>query len=190
MVADTTCRPRNAAATRNAILEAANRRFSAEPYEQVGLRDVAGDVGVDPALISRYFGSKEDLFLAVLDDCGEGSQLMEGDRAEFGRRIAHELVYGPQKEEKLDWLLIMLRSASSPKASEVLQKTCDNFHDPLTEWLGGEHARVRTRILTGILMGLSVSRDITGGFDFTPEECEEMCRRLAVMLQAIVDGED
>jgi AcrR family transcriptional regulator len=62
-------RPRNAAATRAAILEAATGRFAAESYEQVGMRDIARDVGVDPALISRYFGSKEELFRAVLDDC-------------------------------------------------------------------------------------------------------------------------
>lgn len=188
MVADTTNRPRNAAATRNAILEAANRRFSAEPYEQVGLRDVAGDVGVDPALISRYFGSKEDLFLSVLDDCGKGSHLMEGDRADFGVRMARELVHGSRKEEKLDWLLIMLRSSASPKAAEVLRQSSDNFHAPFAAWLGGEHARVRTRLLTGILMGLAVSRDVSGGYDFTPAECDEMCERLAGMLQSLIDG--
>ena len=54
-------RPRNAAATRTAILEAARERFAAESYDDVGMRDIARDVGVDAALISRYFGSKDDL---------------------------------------------------------------------------------------------------------------------------------
>lgn len=87
-------RPRNANATRQAILEAARERFCAESYDDVGMRDVARDVGVDAALISRYFGSKEDLFLSVLDSCKNGRDLMEGDRADFGQRLATEVVFG------------------------------------------------------------------------------------------------
>ena len=86
-------RPRNAAATRTAILEAARDRFAAESYDDVGMRDIARDVGVDAALISRYFGSKDDLFLAALDSCSDGSTLMSGDKSEFGRRVAHEIVF-------------------------------------------------------------------------------------------------
>jgi AcrR family transcriptional regulator len=181
-------RPRNAAATRAAILEAASRRFMSESYEQVGMRDVAGDVGVDAALISRYFGSKEDLFLSVLDGCGKESNLMDGPRAEFGRRMADELVYGQPNEGKMGWLLIMLRSASSPKAASILKQSSDNFHAPFTEWVGGENARVRARLLTGVMMGLGVSRDITGGFDFSPEECATMHAWLAETLQTLIDG--
>ena len=84
-------RPRNAAATRTAILDAARERFAAESYDDVGMRDIARDVGVDAALISRYFGSKDDLFLAALDSCGDGSTLMSGEKSEFGARVANEL---------------------------------------------------------------------------------------------------
>lgn len=181
-------RPRNAAATRGAILLAASKRFAVESYDQVGMRDIAGDVGVDPALISRYFGSKEELFMAVLENCGKGSDLMEGDRSEFGKRVAKELVHGPRNEAKLDWLLIMLRSASSPKAAEVLRRSSDNFFGPFTDWIGGENAKVRARMAAGLLMGLAVSRDISGGFDLTEAECDDMCRRLAETLQALIDG--
>ena len=52
--------------TRGEILCAARRRFLAESYENVGLRDIAGDVGVDVALVGRYFGSKDALFREVL----------------------------------------------------------------------------------------------------------------------------
>ncbi len=34
-------RPRNAAATRTAILDAARERFAAESYDDVGMRDIA-----------------------------------------------------------------------------------------------------------------------------------------------------
>ena len=181
-------RPRNAAATRTAILDAAAKRFAAESYEQVGMRDIARDVGVDPALISRYFGSKEELFRAVLDDC-DGDELMDGDRATFGERMAEDLIYGPAKDEDLAWLLIMLKSAGSPKAAEIVQQAAiEGFYEPFTAWLGGEDAAIRARILAEILMGVAVGRDLSGGMKLSSEECERMKARLAPMLQELVDG--
>src|SRR3546814_4650837 len=64
-------RTRNAAATRHAILLAATGRFLQDSYECVGLRDIARDAGIDVALVSRYFGSKEELFAQVLRGEGE-----------------------------------------------------------------------------------------------------------------------
>jgi AcrR family transcriptional regulator len=63
----TTTRPRNAAQTRADILSAARRRFGAEGYERTTLRAIAADVGVDAALVIRYFGSKQDLFAEAAD---------------------------------------------------------------------------------------------------------------------------
>ncbi|MBP2472134.1 AcrR family transcriptional regulator [Crossiella equi] len=57
-----TRRRRSAPATKAAILEAARARFSAEGFERVRLRDVAADVGVDAAMVVRYFGTKDNLF--------------------------------------------------------------------------------------------------------------------------------
>ena len=42
-------------------------RFGADGYERTTLRAVAADVGVDPALVIRYFGSKQDLFAAAAE---------------------------------------------------------------------------------------------------------------------------
>lgn len=182
-------RPRNAAATRAAILDAANARFLKDSYDQVGMRDIARDVGVDPALISRYFGSKEDLFSAVIEFCGDGSDLMEGDRARFGQRVAHEVIYGPRKEFKMRWLLLMLRSIASPKAAEIIQKQSNvRFLEPFTEWIGGEDAEIRARLTAGLIMGLTVSRDISGGFNMSPEQSERLLKRLAETLQDFVDN--
>lgn len=60
-------RPRNADATRADILAAARRRFGAEGFERTTLRAIASDVGVDAALVIRYFGSKQQLFAAAAE---------------------------------------------------------------------------------------------------------------------------
>jgi AcrR family transcriptional regulator len=59
-------RRRNAAATKEAILQAALKAFSASGYDGAGLREIAQAVGVDPRLVGYYFESKEKLFEAVV----------------------------------------------------------------------------------------------------------------------------
>ena len=60
-------RTRNAQETTADILAAARSRFGTDGYERTTLRAVAADVGVDPALVIRYFGSKQDLFAAAAE---------------------------------------------------------------------------------------------------------------------------
>jgi AcrR family transcriptional regulator len=182
-------RPRNAEATRAAILSAARERFARESYDDVGMRDIAGDVGVDAALVSRYFGSKEDLFVAVLDSCENGADLMAGDRSTFGQRVAHEAIFEAKSESKLKGLLILLRSVGSTKAMELVQRTGnDRFFNPFAEWVGGDDAPVRARLAAAFIMGMAVSREITGGFGLTREQCAAMEARMAAILQDIIDG--
>ena len=182
-------RPRTAEPTRAAIPQAARERSARESYDDVGMRDIAGDVGVDAALVSRYFGSKEDLFVAVLDSCENGADLMSGERATFGRRVAHEAIFEAKSESKLKGLLILLRSVGSTKAMELVQRTGnERFLSPFTDWVGGPDAAVRARLASGFIMGMAVSREITGGFGLTPEQCEAMETRMATILQDMIDG--
>src|SRR5690554_5722499 len=83
------CRPRNAAVTRKAILQAARTRFALESYDLVGLRAIAGVAGVDPALIKRYFGCKAELFACVVESYRKDPMgIIAGERANFGERMA------------------------------------------------------------------------------------------------------
>ena len=180
-------RPR--AFDREAALETATRLFWRKGYAATSVSDLTEAMGIGPPSLYAAFGSKEELFSAVLDSCTNKSDLMEGDRADFGRRMAHELVYGAPNEEKLRLFAIMLRSIGSPKAAEVVQRSsADRFFIPFAEWIGGEDAIVRARMVAGMMMGMSVSRDMGGGFGLSPEECERMCERVATTIQGLIDG--
>lgn len=48
--------------TRAAILKAAQELFAEQGYERATVRDIAGRASIDPAMVIRYFGSKEGLF--------------------------------------------------------------------------------------------------------------------------------
>jgi AcrR family transcriptional regulator len=62
-----TGRPRRSDATRAAILSAARERFAADGYERATIRTIAADASIDPAMVMRYYGSKERLFAAAAE---------------------------------------------------------------------------------------------------------------------------
>jgi AcrR family transcriptional regulator len=64
--ATTARRPHDAAATRQALLEAARQLFDEVGYDRATTREIGERAGVDPALIARYFDGKEGLFLAAI----------------------------------------------------------------------------------------------------------------------------
>ena len=55
--------------TRAHILEAARLLFAEHGYEGASIRDVAARASIDPAMVIRYFHSKDELFAraAVVD---------------------------------------------------------------------------------------------------------------------------
>ncbi len=154
-----------AVTTRGEMLCAARRRFLEESYENVGLRDIARDVGVDVALISRYFGSKDALFREVLQG-GDGN----GDKFDADVPVAELPAYLvsliAQKDECADRehvekLLIILRSASSPAASEIVRDAVrGDVLEPLAKILDGPHAATRASLILAILLGTTVLRTV------------------------------
>jgi AcrR family transcriptional regulator len=184
-----TARTRNAAATRQAILCAAGLRFRREGYDEVGMRDIARDVGCDPALVSRYFGNKEELFRQVLSACGAGGAcLMEVPRAQFGAHYARQLVYEPADCGDMELVLIMLRASGSAKAADMVRHaTVDDFLKPFSVWLGGEQAEVRAYLATAVVMGFALNRSLTGDTGIPEKDRAALYERLAGLLQACVD---
>lgn len=58
---------RNAAATRQRLLDAAEHEFAARGFPGARLREIADAASVQPALIHHYFDDKQGLYRAVLD---------------------------------------------------------------------------------------------------------------------------
>lgn len=52
--------------TRGQILDVAMRAFTKDGYEKTSVRAVAREAGVDPALVHKFFGDKQQLFIAAI----------------------------------------------------------------------------------------------------------------------------
>ncbi|GIE96931.1 TetR/AcrR family transcriptional regulator [Paractinoplanes rishiriensis] len=77
--------------TKTSILEAARRTFADKGYDQASIRAIAGEAGVDPALVHHYFGTKEKLFLAAMNAPMNPAELipkaLAGPREGAGERL-------------------------------------------------------------------------------------------------------
>lgn len=187
-VTEPAVRKRNAETTRAAMLKAALAHFVREGYDGVSLREIAAEAGVDVALVSRYFGSKLDLFAEVMTSSPSPSHLFEGDHTDFGERISRKLVMEKQESKDFDCLVIMLRSSSSPDALEAIRRIGEErFYGPFAKWVGGRDARVRARLVADIIKGVTIDRVISEDFGLEPPARERFRARLAHLLQAAVD---
>ncbi len=69
---------------REQILEAAREVFVADDYANASMEAVAARAGVTTGLVNHYFGTKRDLYLAVVADLAAGlSEMVETDAPEL-----------------------------------------------------------------------------------------------------------
>jgi AcrR family transcriptional regulator len=170
-------RRRNAAATKDAILQAALKAFSESGYDGVGLREIAQAVGVDPRMVGYYFESKEKLFEAVLDYSMVPPVLFPTD--------ATRLLTRSQAPRQADGFLLTLRSTSNPKAVEILRNTIERRYErSLAADLGGEHERGRAALLIAITMGVLLMREVLGNKALTSKDAADLIPNLEAAYRA------
>ena len=176
----------DAAATRAEILEAARVLFTRDGYDHVGMRDVAGVVGVDAALVVRYFGSKEGLFRAALERVIDITPILTEDRRQ---RFGVDMVAGLfDSQDASGPLAMMILSAADPAAHavsvELLQK---KVIAPLARWLGPPDGEGRAARLNILWSGFLTSWKLLPIQQLTGARLAATRRWLEAETQAIVD---
>lgn len=177
--------------TRDLILQAAIARFCKNSYDETGLRDIAGDVGVDVAYVHRSFGSKERLFLAALDastDGGVVEQMLSDEplSSTIACLVADTQTRKSQGTEPLD---IILRSLSSQKASAILRdKVQAELVEKLSEKMTGP-VELRASMIVAVLLGTGIARNLLKlpAFETTPEH--QIRQMVENILDAIINGD-
>lgn len=101
-------RPRRSDATKASIVRAAREQFAARGYERATIRAIAGDAGIDPAMVMRYFGSKEQLFAVAAEFDLRLPDLRAVPRAGIGRALVEHFFTRWERDETL---MALLRAA-------------------------------------------------------------------------------
>jgi AcrR family transcriptional regulator len=182
-------RRRDAAATRQAILEAATRRFATEGYERAGVREIAADAGVTGALVNRYFGSKEGLFAEVIRRALDMERLLEGQRGNLADHLARVVVYGggDAPDGVLTPLLLLLHSAAAPGAVKLFRRDLDRTELPyLAEQIAGDDSAVRAVMVMAQLTGFAIMDYVLRPKAFANARREELVALLSAAIAACI----
>lgn len=182
-----TRRVHDAAATRTALLAAAQQLFGHKGYERTTTREIGEAAEADPALIARYFGSKADLYLAAV----AADRLADGDGPADPDRI--ELPFADLAEVAQ----VVLRRTASHGPGPILQALAHDDASPeiraaatarlvrrMVEPLAAEYAAagtdrpvLRAQVAVAAVVGVAFGRSL-GWFDelhgSDPDELAEL----------------
>lgn len=152
-------RRRDAAKTRQLLLAAARRRFAEDGYAATTVRDIADDAGVNVALISRYFTSKEGLFEACLRHAGEDLRRSTGEvsldriAATMASHIADSSPGAIASQ-----LALLLRSSGDERADRIRLEVLRGSAERLAALAGGDESLLGAQVVFATAIGISLLR--------------------------------
>ena len=188
-MADIPTRKRNAEATRDAILKAAQRIFSENGYDGAGMRDIASQAGIHAALVNRYFGTKEALFHEAILSLVTYGDLLQGDKATFGQRAAEYCCKKQFDDNGFDPTLAVIRSLGNPKVSPLIKQTIEeNLILQFTLWLDGDQPEERAALIVAHLSGFDMIRRLIGANALSESRADHVIPFFAKTLQNYVNG--
>ncbi len=106
-------RPRKSDVARDRILAAARRIFSEEGYEGTTIRAIAATASINPAMVMRYYGSKEGLFAAVANLDFRVAPLAGVPVAELGEALVRHVMALWENPRDGVVLAAMMRASSA-----------------------------------------------------------------------------
>ncbi|MFD1147356.1 TetR/AcrR family transcriptional regulator [Saccharothrix hoggarensis] len=152
-------RPRDAAATKAALLEAATKLFGERGFDRTTVRDIATLAGVNQALLFRYFGSKDALFATVL--ATQSRELLEDSPAERLLRTVLLRVMEDKPRREDHPLYAVLRSSHHDSAADVVrQQLGEEYARALASLTDADDAELRADLVLAWVVGIGVLRAV------------------------------
>lgn len=159
-------KPRNAVATKQALLDAAQELFGQHGFDGTTIRKIGERAGVDHALIARYYGSKADLYVAALVAEVRGDQSpvdFEGlnDMAEGVLTRIDDHGLGPVMQA------LIRTEPADPIHKAARAHVARRMVDPMVCEVMGQsanEARLQSELVVSALIGISLGRAL-GWFD-------------------------
>lgn len=149
---------RSSVETKAVILAAAKERFARSGFERATIRAIAADANIDPSMVMRYFGSKDQLFAAAADFDLQIPDLSGVDRADVG---AHVVNYFMERWERDEALVVLLRSSTTnAEAAQRMREIFAGQLMPAVAAVNPQRPERRASLVATQMLGLALSRYI------------------------------
>lgn len=173
--------------SRDAILRAAGVRFETDGFERTTVRSIANDAGIDPAMVMRYFGSKDRLFTEVTTVHLDLPSLAESETDDLGHALARHTVRLWGSETPGRALRILLRaSVNDPDAAGRVRSVFTDQVLPLVQQRYPD-ADLRTSFVASQVLGYAFSRYVVRLPPLVDVDDSEAISRLGRSLQSALD---
>ncbi len=180
--------------TRQAILDAARARFASDGFAATTIRRVAADAGVDASLVMQFFGSKNELFAAVMSiSPGALSRFgtaFEGPDDYLGERVVRAFLdaweSSPQDSEPLVAMLragVVNEQAGAQLRDFIQARLLDGTGDRGPE---DQNAALRAGLASSMLVGIVVGRRLVGVPVLANADVETLVTLVAPAIQQVL----
>ena len=155
---------RDAQATRDRLVAAARQAFSERGFERTTVREIAAVAGVNPALINRYYGGKEQLFAESVSIDLDFPDLSGANRADLGIRLVAHFFRRWEGDARDDLLRVLIRAAvtNDAAAARIRSILNDQVAAMVREVAGPKSAHQRACLIATQILGLAYARYVLG----------------------------
>ncbi|RKT02452.1 TetR family transcriptional regulator [Streptomyces sp. 3211.6] len=174
-------RPRNAAATRLRLLEAAGELFAERGYERTTVRAIAERAGANQALLFRYFGSKHGLLTEVVAR-GSLEQLHATAPEDLFETALRSMLTrsAPGADRSLE---VYLRSVGrGDEATGTLRELGGEYQKVLAGLAPGQDGALRADLAMAWLLGIGLMRTVAAREPLASADPETVCRLVLATL--------
>ena len=179
--------------TREQIAIAAREKFAELGYERATFRAIGAAAGVDPALVVHFYGSKQDLFRAVMqlppDVSAALVAIAEAPREQMGHRLAELVIAALENPATQPVVLGRIRSASShPDAAALVRETVTRDLSALTTAIGGDRPDARAVLIGAHVVGIALARYVVQVEPLASLSSSDVIELIAPTFQTYLTG--
>jgi AcrR family transcriptional regulator len=171
--------------TRADILDAARALFAKLGYERTTVREIAAQANVDPALVIRYFGSKDGLFARAAEFDLQLPDLTKTPSSQLGETLIRHFLDLWEGPSSTGSLTVLLRAAATnedaaAKAREIFARQVRPMLGSVTDRL---EASTRAGLVSSHLLGLALCRYVLNVPPVVAMKPEQIIRYVGPVLQ-------
>ena len=179
--------------TKQKILISARKYFTYRSYDQVGLREIAKDAGVDTALINRYFGSKKQLYeeiIKVVYNTSNSNSLNRSsmfENQDIGQLLALHMIRMQDNSIYAERNNLFMQSITNDTTAELIgPKFYECFVKQIELAITGNEAKMKAELITSLVIGGSAIFSLFKRNIKTDYDQETFTNNFATMINSIL----
>lgn len=179
--------------TKDRILHVARQQFAKLPYEQVTTRSIAAEAGIDAAMIHRYFGSKDGLFAAIVENGIRAENLSEQMAQIPLEHLGEAIVrYGIQlwSSPQAKPLMALLRRSLTENPRAIYRILFPRFEEIIAQksMFSSEEIQLRAGLCFSQMLGFILARHLIEVESIAALNTERAVQMIAPVLQNYLSG--